>query len=113
MRARASGASGARKAAVVATALASLVAAQGGAQQFTVPPRVVHIDKVTCAELLGLDGDERDRLMIYLNGYLDGRRQQHTWNAEVVGKRVDRALASCKANPSATVLATFTKAWDR
>lgn len=96
------------------TAAAALVALGGqAAEQVSVEPRVIQIDKFTCAELLAQQGDERDRLLIYLNGYLDGRHQQRTWNAEVVGKRIDRALAACKVNPSATVLDTFAKAWDR
>jgi hypothetical protein len=101
-----------RTVAMTAAVFAALAGGHSTAQ-IGVPPQVIQIDTFTCAELLAQEGDERDRLLIYINGYLDGRRQQRTWNAEVVGKRIDRALVSCKANPSAGVLDTFAKAWDQ
>jgi len=103
---------GATSALAVAAVLVALVAGEARGQ-VRVSPRVIQIDKVTCAELLAEHGDVRDRLLIYLNGYLDGRRQQRTWDEAVVGQRIERALDRCKSNPSATVLDTFSKAWDR
>jgi len=81
--------------------------------QVNVTPRVVRIDMLTCQELVPLSGEQRDRLLIYLSGYLDGTQHATTWDERLTGARIDRALAECKSKPEKTLLRAFTDAWSR
>jgi hypothetical protein len=78
-----------------------------------VTPRIVHLDAMTCRELQALSGEQRDRLLIYLTGYLDGKQGATTWDERLTGQRIDRAMAACKSSPAASVLRVFTEAWSR
>jgi len=78
--------------------------------QMTLTPRIIRIDEVKCAELLSLSGDRQDRLVVYFNGYVDGKRRQTTWDERAVGELVERAVGYCKADPGETVLSAFTRA---
>jgi hypothetical protein len=81
--------------------------------QGSLTPRVVQVDTITCQELLSLTSEQRDRLLIYLSGYFDGKQQATTWNERVTGERIDRALAQCRAKPEAPMLRVFADTWAR
>ena len=81
--------------------------------QVSLIPRVIQINTVTCQDLLSLTGEQRDRLLIYLSGYLDGKHQVTTWDERVTGERIDRALVQCKAKPETSALRVFTDSWAR
>lgn len=85
-----------------------LLPASGGPQVF---PHRVEVAKFTCGEFLALGGEERDRVLIYFNGYLDGKSGTKVWTDEVVGARVDRALGYCKATPTLPLMDAFRRAW--
>ena len=94
--------------------VAILIAASAwGQAQITPPPRVIRLDGLTCGELVSLPGDQRDRLLIYLNGYVDGTRRALTWDERLAGERIDRAIAECKLKPEAPLLRIFGDAWAR
>ena len=76
-------------------------------------PRILQLDAITCRELQDLPGERRDRLLIYLTGYLDGKRGAAAWDEALTGQRIDRAVAACKASPDASLLRVFTEAWSR
>jgi hypothetical protein len=79
-----------------------------------VPARRVEIDKLTCTDLTTLKPREsHDRLLVYMNGYLDGTQKATTWDAELVAKRIDEVVRFCKANPASTLLDAFKRAWTR
>jgi HdeA/HdeB family protein len=78
--------------------------------QVTLTPRVIQIDQVKCSELQSLSSDKMDRLMVYLNGYVDGMRRHTVWEERKVAELIDRALGYCKADPTETVLSAFTRA---
>jgi HdeA/HdeB family len=78
-----------------------------------VAPRILQLDAITCRELQALPGEQRDRFLIYLTGYLDGQRGATAWDEGLTGQRIDRALAVCKSSPEASVLRVFTEAWSR
>jgi hypothetical protein len=48
---------------------------------------------------MSLSGEKRDRLLIYLNEYLDGMHKASTLDERVTGQRIDRALGVCKSKP--------------
>ena len=76
-------------------------------------PRILQLDAITCRELQAIPGEQRDRLLIYLTGYLDGKRGAAAWDEALTGQRIDRAIAACKASPDASLLRVFTEAWSR
>src|SRR5262245_13296629 len=81
--------------------------------QASLTPRVIKLDAITCQEVMSLSGEQRDRLLIYLSGYFDGKQQAKTWNEQLTGERIDRALAQCKAKPKALMLQVFAGSWSR
>lgn len=98
-------------AAALLSICALLLSAAGAAE---LPLRKLEIGKVTCDELAAVERPEqRERLLVYMNGYLDGMRKTTVWDAEVVGKRIDEVLRLCTANPKSTLLSAFERAWGR
>lgn len=87
-----------------------LLPASGGAQIF---PNQFDLAKFTCGRFLELDGDERDRVLVYYNGYQDGKSGTKVWRDEVVGARVDRVMATCKTTPTLPLMEAFSRAWKR
>jgi hypothetical protein len=76
-------------------------------------PRLIDAGKVTCKELMSLPEERRDRFLIYLDGYINGTRNNTIWDERIEGARIDRAMADCKANPSSAVLDAFRRAWGQ
>ena len=52
-------------------------------------------------------------MLIYYNGYQDGRSGTKVWRDEVVGARVDRVMTTCKATPTLPLMEAFSRAWKR
>jgi hypothetical protein len=78
------------------------------------PVQKFEINKITCAEFTALtSSEERDRALIYMNGYLDGTKKATVWDAEVIGKRIDEVVRLCKASPTSGLLDAFRRAWTR
>ena len=76
-------------------------------------PRTIETARVTCAELLALPNERRDRALIYFNGYLNGTHRTTTWDERMEGERIDRVIADCQANPDRSLLEAFARAWGR
>jgi hypothetical protein len=93
--------------------VATLLFAGVADAQISLVPRTVHIDTFTCAELLALPSEGKDRILIYFDGYMNGTQRKTTWDERVEGEVVERAVEDCKADPSATVLSAFTRAAAR
>ena len=83
-----------------------------GSGDAQVAPIRIDVTTFTCGDALALSGEQRDRLLIYFNGYLDGRAGTTVWVEEVVGARIDRALAHCKTTPALPLLDAFARAWN-
>jgi HdeA/HdeB family len=72
------------------------------------------INELTCGEFTAVaQRDVQERVLSYMNGYLDGTRKATTWDAELVGKRIDEVMRVCTANPKSTLLEVFERAWAR
>ena len=84
------------------------------AQGLKVPARKVEINKLTCEEFSAVGGgEERDRILIYMNGYLDGTRKAAHWDAEEIAPRIEQVVRICKDNPKLSLLDAFRRAWKR
>ena len=90
-----------------------LFAVSTGAQQVSITPRIVQLDRFTCADLLAQTGETRDRTLIYINGYINGLRGQKVWDEKVEGERIDQVVRECRAAPSKPVLDVLTVLWPR
>jgi hypothetical protein len=75
-------------------------------------PRRIDITVFTCGDVLALNGEQRDRALIYFNGYLDGKAGATVWVEQIAGARIDRALAQCKTTPALPLLDAFVRAWN-
>jgi HdeA/HdeB family len=100
---------------IAAAALLASTALPLSAQaQLEIPFRKVEIHKLTCDEVAAVARpEEREKILVYMNGYLDGTVKATTWDAELVGKRIDEAIRVCTANPKSTLLDAFKRAWTR
>ena len=88
------------------------LAAEG--QGMTIPPRRVEIATYTCGQFSETAmGEGRDRILIYMNGYVDGSHKVTHWDADQVAKRIDEVLRICKDNPKLSLLDAFRRAWKR
>ena len=81
--------------------------------QMTLTPRIIQIDTFTCGALLALPSERQDRVLIFLNGYIDGARRQTTWDERAAAGMIERALAACKADPGQSALSVFMNAAAR
>ena len=99
---------------IAAAALVTSGALLSPAGATDIPPTKVQVSTFTCDQFDKLSsGEERDRILIYMNGYVDGTRRATSWDAAVVGKRVDEVVRICKENPKLTLLAVFKRVWGR
>ena len=84
------------------------------AQSIEIPPRKFEINKFTCGDFSALaTGEERDRVLIYMNGYLDGTSKTAVWDAGSAAQRVDEVVRLCQQDPKLTLLNAFKRAWRR
>ena len=83
------------------------------AQQVSITPRVVQLDRFTCADLLAQGDDWRDQRLIYMNGYINGLRGQKVWDEKAEGERIDRVVRECRTAPTRPVLDVLTEIWPR
>lgn len=96
-----------------AALLAALALPAPGAA-LEIPPRKVEINTFTCGEFSSLaTGEERDRVLIYMNGYLDGTRTTAVWDAASVAARIDEVVRLCQQDPKLTLINAFKRAWRR
>jgi hypothetical protein len=99
---------------MAAAALLICVALPLPAQSLDIPVRRVDVSKFSCGEFSALQmGEERDRILIYMNGYLDGTRKATIWDAAQIGPRIDEVVRLCKEQPKLSVLEAFRRAWKR
>lgn len=76
-------------------------------------PRIVQLGAITCRRLQALPGEQRDRLLIYLTGYVDSKQGATAWDEGLTGQRIDRAMAAYKSRPDFFVLRVLAEAWSR
>lgn len=68
------------------------------------------IDEMTCREMLKMGGTERDFTMIFLHGFMSGKKSQLLFEPGPLAEASDKVLDQCINNPDAKLLAVFEKA---
>jgi len=98
----------------VATALSFLLvgpmAAAEEAKAEDVPKMIIKIDEMTCREMLKMAGDEQDFTVIFLHGFISGKKSELVFDSMALSEATDRVLDSCIDNPDDKLLAVFEKA---
>ena len=68
------------------------------------------IDKTTCRELLQMSGDSRDFSVIFMQGFMSGKKNELLFDAPTLTAATDVAIDHCIDNPDSTLLSAFEKA---
>ncbi len=59
---------------------------------------------ISCRELLTMGGEEQDATLIFMNGYVSGKRNADTINPSALMAASDKALANCIDTPEAPMI---------
>lgn len=65
------------------------------------------IDQVTCREMLKMAGSERDFTMIFMHGFMSGKKNELLFEPGPLAEASDMVLDQCISKPDATVLSIF------
>lgn len=67
----------------------------------------IEIDEMTCREMLKMGGEARDFTMIFLHGFLSGRKNELAFDAPALTAATDKVLDGCIDDPDASLLSVF------
>ena len=70
----------------------------------------IQIDKMTCREMLKMDGDERKFTLIFLHGFVSGKKAELLFDGSALADATDVILDDCINSPDDSLLAVFEKA---
>ncbi len=68
------------------------------------------IDEVTCRQLLRMSGDSRDFTVVFLHGFVSGKKSELVFDAVPLTEATDKAIDICIDNPDGKLLSAFEKA---
>jgi len=68
------------------------------------------INEMTCRQLLKMSGDSRDFTVIFMQGFVSGKKSEMLFDAVPLTEATDKAIDICIDNPDGTLLAAFEKA---
>ncbi|MBP9906709.1 MAG: hypothetical protein KBF66_14200 [Rhodoferax sp.] len=95
---------------MAAAALAAPMAlAQDRAAANPPTPKQVGIDELDCRTLLRLGGEERSFTILYLHGYISGKRGQTLLPAQQLAQETDKVIDQCIDRPNDKLLPLFDK----
>lgn len=94
------------RALVLAAAMTSLAIWPAYAQDQGVK---VNIDQVSCREMLKMTSDERDFTMIFLHGFMSGKKGQIEFDGPALTEATDQVLDACIGSPDDSLLSVFEK----
>jgi hypothetical protein len=70
----------------------------------------IQIDNLTCREMLKMDGDERKFTLIFLHGFVSGKKSDLLFDGSALADATDVILDNCIDSPDDSLLAVFEKA---
>ena len=68
------------------------------------------IDEMTCREMLKMGGSERDFTMIFLHGFMSGKKSELLFEPGPLADATDKVLDSCINDPNQKLLVVFESA---
>ena len=68
------------------------------------------IDEMTCRQLLKMSGDSRDFTVIFMQGFVSGKKSELVFDAVPLTEATDKAIDICIDNPNGSLLSAFEKA---
>jgi len=71
---------------------------------------VLQMEEFTCRDMLVRSGFERDFTIAYMHGFMSGKLNETTFDANKLTFATDAVLDFCISNPDASIIAAFEKA---
>ena len=71
---------------------------------------VVSLDATTCRELLQFSGENRANSLIFMHGYINGKKGEVMIDAPALANATDRVINTCIDNPDRSVLSVMEEA---
>jgi hypothetical protein len=71
---------------------------------------VLQMEEFTCRDILVRSGFERDFTIAYMHGFMSGKLNETTFDANKLTLATDAVLDFCISNPDASIMAAFEKA---
>ena len=68
---------------------------------------IVDLQTMTCREILKSEGEDRANTLIFMHGYINGKKGQTTINAPVLADVTNQIFDTCIDNPEQTLLSVF------
>ncbi len=87
----------------------ALCAPPAWAEEEKTPVNAIEIDKLTCKELMAGNDLERDVVIAYYHGLMDGKKKVETLDIPEASAISDEVRDYCLSNPTATVMQAFEK----
>lgn len=69
----------------------------------------VDLKALSCRELLKTDGEERANLMIFMHGFMSGKKGNLTINGPALAEASDKIIDGCIDNPKEKLITLFEK----
>ena len=67
------------------------------------------IDEMTCRDLLRMSGDSRDFTLIFMHGFMSGKKSELVFDAVRLTEATDKVIDICIGNPDGKLLSAFEK----
>ncbi|MXN66930.1 hypothetical protein GR183_18610 [Stappia sp. GBMRC 2046] len=82
----------------------------GGAAAYAQDEAIkVEVDKITCREMLKMASDEREFTLIFMHGFISGKKGELLFDGPALTEDTDQILDACIGGPDETLLAVFEK----
>ena len=89
------------------SAIASTGFSLPGWTQTEAESELIDLQTMTCREMLKSEGEDRANTLIFMHGYISGKKGETTINAPILSDVTARILDTCIDNPEQTLLTVF------